>query len=215
MTSISLFEYYVNIYSHEVMMLEKKSTRVRKEEIIQAALDVVGKKGIRALTIAAIAESAGMSEANIYRHFSGKDEIYSALADFIGSEVMGKAATIAGGSQKPLEKLEAIFLSHISMITAHPGIPRFVFSDDVHLGHKNIADKLALRIGNYIETITGVIAAGIAEGELKPGLSPRETALTLLGMIQFTALRWTISNASFAIQPEAEMLWQNFTNMVR
>jgi AcrR family transcriptional regulator len=196
-------------------MLEKKSTRVRKEEIVQAALDVVGRKGVRALTISAIANSAGMSEANIYRHFSGKDEIYSALAEFIGNAVMGKAATIAGGSRKPLEKLETIFFSHITLITEHPGIPRFVFSDDIHLGHRSVADSLALRIGNYIETITGVIAAGITEGELKPGLSPRETALTLLGMIQFTALRWTISNASFEIRPEAEKLWQNFVSLVR
>lgn len=196
-------------------MLEKKSTRVRKEEIIQAALEVVGKNGVRALTIAAIAASAGMSEANIYRHFSGKDDIYSAVAEFIGSSVMSNASAIAGGSRKPLEKLETIYFSHVALIIEHPGIPRFVFSDDIHLGQRNLADTLALRIGNYIETITGVIAAGIAEGDLKPGLSPRETALTLLGMIQFTTLRWTISNASFEIRPEAEKLWQNFLTLVR
>lgn len=195
--------------------MEKKSTRVRKEEIIQAALEVVGSKGVRALTISAIAASAGMSEANIYRHFSGKDDIYAALADYIGTAVMGRAAAIAGGSRKPLEKLETIYFSHISLIAEHPGIPRFVFSDDIHLGQKSVTDTLALRIGNYIETITGVIAAGVAEGELKPGLSPRETALTLLGMIQFTALRWTIGNGSFEMRPEAEKLWRNFLNLVR
>lgn len=196
-------------------MLEKKSTRVRKEEIIQAALEVVGRNGVRTLTIAAIAASAGMSEANIYRHFSGKDDIYSAVAEFIGSSVMSNASAIAGGSRKPLEKLETIYFSHVALIIEHPGIPRFVFSDDIHLGQRNLADTLALRIGTYIETITGVIAAGIAEGDLKPGLSPRETALTLLGMIQFTALRWTISNASFEIRPEAEKLWQNFLILIR
>jgi AcrR family transcriptional regulator len=196
-------------------MVQKKSTRIRKEEIVQAAIDVVGKKGVRAVTISAIAASAGMSEANIYRHFRGKDEIFAALADFIGSEVMGKAAAIAGASRKPLEKLESIYFSHISLITEHPGIPRFVFSDDVHLGHRNIADKLALRIGSYVETITGVIAAGIAEGELKPELSPRETALTLLGMIQFSALRWTLGTASFDMRPEAEKLWNNFLRLIR
>lgn len=193
----------------------KKSTRVRKEEIVQAALDVVGRKGVRALTIAAIAASAGMSEANIYRHFSGKEEIFTALAEFIGISVMGRAAAIAAGSRKPLEKLHTIFFSHVSLIAEHPGIPRFVFSDDIHLGHRNVADSLALRIGNYVETIMGVIAAAIAEGELKPGLSPRETALTLLGMIQFTALRWTVSNAAFEIQPEAEKLWLNFLALAR
>jgi AcrR family transcriptional regulator len=196
-------------------MLEKKSTRVRKEEIVQAALDVVGGKGVRALTISAIAASAGMSEANIYRHFGGKDEIFLALAEFIGSSVMGKAATIAAGSGKPLEKLESIFFSHIALLTEHPGIPRFVFSEDVHLGHSNVTDILARRIGNYIETLTAVIAAATAEGAVNPGLSPRETALTLLGMIQFTALRWTISNRAFAIRPEAEQLWENFLVLVR
>lgn len=195
-------------------MLEKKSTRVRKEEIVQAALDVVGRKGVRALTISAIAESAGMSEANIYRHFSGKDEVYAAVAEYIGSAVVTNAAAIAGGSRKPLDKLETIFFSHIALITEHPGIPRFVFSDDIHLGQRDLADALSVRIGNYIELITGLIAAGIAEGDLKTGLFPRETALTLLGMIQFTALRWTMSNTSFEIQPEAEKLWLNFVHLV-
>ncbi len=196
-------------------MVEKKSTRVRKEEIVQAALEVVGRKGVRALTISAIADSAGMSEANIYRHFSGKDEIFTAVAEFIGSAVMANAAVIAGGSRKPLEKLETIFFSHLALIKEHPGIPRFVFSDDIHLGQRNLAKILSVRIGNYIETITGVIAAGIAEGELKADLLPRETALTMLGMIQFTALRWTMSNSSFEIQPEAERLWLNFMQLVR
>ena len=107
-------------------MNPKKSTRIRKEEIVLAAFDIVGKKGVRGLTIAAIAEAAGMSEANIYRHFGGKDEIFSALAEYIGSAVMGKAAVIAAGSRKPLEKLETIYFLHISVISEHPGIPRFV-----------------------------------------------------------------------------------------
>ena len=195
--------------------MEKKSTRIRKEEIVQAALQVVGSKGVRALTISAIASSAGMSEANIYRHFAGKEEILTALAEFIGSSVMGKAAAIAAGSRKPLEKLETIFFSHISLIIEHPGIPRFVFSDDIHLGHRQVTEILAGRIGNYVETISGVIAAAIAEGELKPGPSPRETALTLLGMIQFTALRWTISNGAFEIGPESKRLWLNFLQLTR
>ena len=195
-------------------MLEKKSTRIRKEEIVQAALEVVGSRGVRALTIAAIADSAGMSEANIYRHFSGKDEVFSALADFIGSSVMGNAATIAAGSRKPLEKLETIFFSHIKIISEHPGIPRFIFSEEVHLGHPDLSKTLTSRIGNYVETVSGIIAAGVYEGEMKQGISPRETALTMLGMIQFTALRQTIGGLSCSIDVESKKLWANFLNLI-
>lgn len=196
-------------------MIPKKSTRIRKEEIIQAALEVIGARGVKALTIAAIADAAGMSEANIYRHFGGKDDICFALADFIGTVVMGKAATIAAGSRKPLEKLKTIFFSHIRMIDEHPGLPRFIFSEDVHLGNPRLAENIALRMGSYVETVSGVIAAGIDEGELCRGLFPRETALTLLGMIQFTALRWTIGGGAFDINAEAEKLWNNFLLLLR
>ena len=191
-------------------MLEKKSTRIRKEEIIQAALEVVGRKGLRSLTISAIAIEAGMSEANIYRHFKGKDEIISAIADFIGSSVMGKAATIAAGSRKPLEKLETIFFSHLTLIAEHPGIPRFVFSEDVLLAYPDIAQTPAVRINGYIETISGIIAAGIQEGEMRQGISPREPALALLGMIQFTALRSTVGGLQGSIADEGKRLWHNF-----
>ena len=195
-------------------MIPKKNTRIRQEEIVLAAFGVVGKLGARSLTVAAIAKAAGMSEANLYRHFGGKDDIFVALAEYIGNTVMGKAATIAAGSGKPLDKLEQIFFSHISIIAEHPGMPRFVFSEDVHLGNRSVSEILATRISSYVETLSGVIAAGIMEGELKRGLKPRESALTLLGMIQFTALRWTIGGAAFDIKDEAQRLWSNFLHLV-
>jgi AcrR family transcriptional regulator len=207
-------EYYVSNYSHEGVMLTKKSTKVRKEEIVQAALEVIGKKGVGALTIAAIAETVGMCEANIYRHFDGKDDINLAIVDFIGVAVMGKASTIAAGSRKPLEKLETIFFSHIKLISEHPGLPRFIFSEDVRLGNQKLAENISFRLGSYVETLAGIIAAGINEGDLRHGLSPRETALTFLGMVQSTALRWAIGSESFDINVEAKKLWSNFVQLV-
>ena len=150
----------------------------------------MGKKGVRALTIAAIAKTAGMCQANIYRHFDGKDDIHFALADFIGVVVMGKAATIAAGSRKPLEKLQTISFSDITLIAEHPGMARLIFSEDLRLGNPKLAETISFRLESYVETLAGIIAAGINEGDLRQGLLPRETALTLLGLIQSTVLRW-------------------------
>lgn len=194
--------------------MEKKSTDIRREEIIRAAIAVLGEKGVRGLTIAAIADSAGMSNANIYRHFGGKEDVLNALVQFIAEEVMCKASFIAAGSGTPLAKLERIFFSHMSLIGENPGIPRLVFSEEIQLGNRRIADFLSTRLGYYIETISALIVAGIAECELAEGLSPRETALTFLGMIQFTALRWVMSGSSAEHGGEAERLWENFLRLV-
>ncbi len=195
-------------------MIAKKSTHIRKEEIVQAAFEVLGKGGTKALTIAAIAKTAGMCDANIYRHFRGKDDIYSDLADFIGVEVMGKAATVAAGSRRPLEKLETIFFSHIALIEENPGMPRLIFSEDIRLGNRKLGEKISLLLRGYVDTLAGVIAAGVDEGDFRQGLAPRETALTFLGLIQSTALRWTIGAEPFDLRAEAGKLWSNFMRLV-
>ena len=195
-------------------MPPKKNTHIRREEIIQAALQVIGEKGVHALTIAEIAGRAGMSDANIYRHFKGKQEILEALGDFIGETIMGKAAGIAAGKGTALEKLSLIFRSHTALIAANPGLPRFIFSEEIHLGNLHLAKTLAGKMAEYIETLSNLIGAGINSGELR-SLSPRETAITMLGMIHFTALRWSITRGPFNLDAEAGRLWNNFLRLIQ
>lgn len=196
-------------------MPPKKSTHIRREEIVQASLQIIGEKGVHALTITEIAGRAGMSDANIYRHFTGKQEILEALGDFISEAVMGKAAGIADGKGSAQEKLSLIFRSHAALIAAHPGLPRFIFSEEIHLGNRELAAAMASRMAGYIGTLSNIIADGIKAGEFQPAISPRETALTLLGMIQFTALRWSITQGAFALEAEAARLWENFVRLIR
>jgi hypothetical protein len=128
---------------------------------------------------------------------------------------MGRAATVAAGSGRPLAKLEMIYFNHVGVIVDYPGIPRLMFSEELHLGDRRLAEVIGMRIGGYIETLTGIVAAGIEEGDFKSGLAPRETALTMLGMIQFAALRWSISAGAFDIKTEATGLWDNFKRIIR
>jgi len=193
----------------------KKNTHIRQEEIVQAALQVIGDKGVHGLTITEIAGRAGMSDANIYRHFKGKQEILEALGEFIGERVMGKAASIAAGKECALAKLAAIFRGHTALIAANPGLPRFMFSEEIHLGNRELAAAMATRMAGYIETLSGLIAAGVSAGELQPDLSPRETAIALLGMIQLTALRWSITQGAFNLEAETARLWENFVRLIR
>jgi AcrR family transcriptional regulator len=155
-----------------------------------------------------------MSDANIYRHFTGKQEILEALGDFISEAVMGKAASIAAGKGSAQGKLSLIFRSHAALIAAHPGLPRFIFSEEIHLGNRELAVAMAGRMAGYIDTLSSLIEAGIKTGEFQQDISPRETALTLLGMIQLTALRWSITQGAFAFEAEAVRLWENFVQLI-
>jgi AcrR family transcriptional regulator len=72
---------------------KKKRTRlspdVRRKQILEAALVEFSSLGFAATSIARIAARVGISKANVYVHFSSKDEIFETLLTSLSS--VGKA----------------------------------------------------------------------------------------------------------------------------
>lgn len=80
-------------------------TRARS---LRAALDVVRDEGIAELTTRALARRSGLTQPAIYRHFSGKDELVSAVLGEIRQEVfnrLDRAAVIEDVRERLLASL--------------------------------------------------------------------------------------------------------------
>jgi len=195
-------------------VLEKKATHVRQAEIVQAALGVIGRLGASGLTIHEVASAAGMSEANIYRHFRNKQDVVKAVVEHIGSQVMSRAAQLAASSGKPMEKLEKVILAHTEMIARNPGIPRLLFSDGGIATGGRIAQLMSSRIESFQTTLTGLLEAAVAEGVMREGIQARETAITIMGMIQFCVLRWIGNQTEGKLVDEVALLWGNFRQLL-
>ena len=65
--------------------LEITSTRMpadeRRHQICQIAMKLFSERGFSGTTTKEIANSAGISEATVFKHFSNKDELYAAILD--------------------------------------------------------------------------------------------------------------------------------------
>lgn len=53
----------------------------RREQILQTAFDLFSRRGFSGTTTKDIARAAGVSEAMVFKHFSSKDELYSAIIE--------------------------------------------------------------------------------------------------------------------------------------
>ena len=203
---------YTNMKS---FLMPKKDTKTRQAEIVGMAIDIIGEMGVSGLTTARLAERLGMSEPNLYRHFHDKEAILSAVIDEIGMRLMDNAALLANEEIPPEEKLRLIMASHINEVEQRCGLPRLVFSEDMHVRYPALRDKLMKRIGVYLMTMEKVIAEGMADGTFRPDIKPKETARTYLGMVQFAAMRWSLSGFSFSLKEEGRRLWVNFYKMIK
>ncbi len=59
----------------------------RRDQILQAALELFSKHGFAGTTTKQIARAAGVSEALVFRHFATKDELYNAILEGKASQM--------------------------------------------------------------------------------------------------------------------------------
>ncbi|MEW6116280.1 MAG: TetR/AcrR family transcriptional regulator [Nitrospirota bacterium] len=188
---------------------------VRRTQIAEAALRIIARQGVRALTTSAIAQEVGISEANLYRHFRNKDEILSEMVDMIGEGLRKNFESVFKTDATPISKLKKVFRLHLDYIEKNEGIPRLGFSEDMHWGNRELGERLLTNIERYADELEKLIQEGQKTGALKRELEPRTAALMLIGMVQVVTFRWSLSGFSFPLVAEGMKMWENFESCVR
>lgn len=91
----------------------------RKVQIIESTLLLVGKYGVRGTTTSRIAGETGISEAALYRHFTGRDEIILAALDALFERIYDVIDSTAD-QPDAVERLRQIGLTHIARVSSAP-----------------------------------------------------------------------------------------------
>lgn len=74
---------------------DRLSARERREKILAASMDLFAEHGLHGVTTRMIADAAAVSEALLYRHFRGKEELFSELQRWCLKGTMSTAEKIA------------------------------------------------------------------------------------------------------------------------
>jgi TetR/AcrR family transcriptional regulator, fatty acid metabolism regulator protein len=192
------------------MPTPKISNKVRREQVTGATLKIISERGLGGLTTAALANEVGMSEANLYRHFANKEEILSETVERIGEGLRQNLEKVFQMTDPPLARLKKIFMLHLDFIEKNNGIPRLVFSEELHGGNVELKTKMLNIINSYSSRLEAIIKEGQKAGSVRQDIDPSASALTIIGMVQVTILRWLLSGFSFSPSSEGKKLWKNF-----
>lgn len=88
---------------------ERKSGKVRRQEILEAIARLLGQEQMRYLSTREIAAEAGISEACLYRHFKSKAEMIIGLVEFCSQAFCQVARSIDTGSALKIDTPEISF----------------------------------------------------------------------------------------------------------
>lgn len=147
----------------------KKNTRIQSENtqrVLEAALDVFSAHGLRGSTVDQIAQSAGMSKANILYYFRRKQDMYVAvLQQTIEDWLTPLEALDPNGD--PQEELWRYAKAKLQMSRHAPAASK-LFANEIISGAPMISDYLENELRELVDHKCAIIQQWIDDGLLAP-----------------------------------------------
>ncbi|THA35750.1 TetR/AcrR family transcriptional regulator [Streptomyces sp. A1277] len=182
-------------------MESSSSTRrqATRQKLYEAAVTLIAEKGFSATTVDEIADRAGVAKGTVYYNFKSKTELFEELLRHGVGLLTASLRTAAeetgarGGSR--VEALDAMIRAGLVFIDRYPAFTQLYVAE---LWRTNRAWQSTLLVvrRDAVAVVEGVIAEGVASGELSEEIDVPLTAAALVGMVLVAALDWQ------AFQPE-------------
>jgi TetR/AcrR family fatty acid metabolism transcriptional regulator len=98
----------------------RKRNPKRELRILEAALDLFGRKGFEATTVSAICEAAGVSEATLYEYFESKEQVLFSIAELYTRREWERLEGLRDYIRDPREKLRLVIQVYLEFYERNP-----------------------------------------------------------------------------------------------
>lgn len=150
------------------------------ERILAAAATLFSEQGYDAVSISTIAERAGVSKANVFHHFTSKDELYFAVVREACRDTERIQAFVNHSGTFP-ERLADFAAAQLTNMLEQAPVARLILrellKDGEHRG-RELAEKV---FGANFARLVEILRRGQRDGELRSDLDPAMVATLLIG----------------------------------
>ena len=142
-----------------------------KQEILEHALTLFMNRGYEGASMSDLAAATGIKKASLYAHYSGKEEIFSAVFTGVVEEYREnmKILTLHRSEESALTRLERMFRAFLRYCHNNP---RMYFWDRYfYFPPEFIKERMERETketqGEFQQAIQAAISEGIARGEIR------------------------------------------------
>ena len=172
--------------------------RAREQEIIAATRALFDERGVRDAQIEDIARAVGINRAIIYRHFSGKEELFALTLVGYLDDLEAKLAVAVASKRKPETQLRAVIETFVDFGLEFPAFVDCALTLMRRPGPELLEEvseiamfRLGRGIGSCMDHIVTPLTRGVESGEMSVA-DPYHLANTLyasgLGGLQLARL---------------------------
>ncbi|MFJ5297131.1 TetR/AcrR family transcriptional regulator [Pseudomonas sp. NPDC088368] len=148
--------------------------------ILAAAKQVFARLGLGGSRIETIAEEAGVNKRMIYQYFESKDQLFLRVLEGAWTDIRTAESKLNLDALPPVEAIRTLLTFTWDYYLKNPEFIALVNSENLHQArHIKESDLFKeLHVG-FIDMLQKILDRGVASGDFRPGVDPRQLHLTL------------------------------------
>jgi AcrR family transcriptional regulator len=165
--------------------------RARKAQIIAATREIFDSKGVRDVQIEEIAGAVGINRAIVYRHFTGKEELFALTLVGYLDELHDLMREAADTDAEPRSKLAAVVGAFVDYGIAHPAFVDCAQALMIRPGDElldEISEGALFRLGRGITSCLTILSDLLADGVDQGAFEVSEDPVLLANMLYASGL---------------------------
>lgn len=176
----------------------KLSADARRAATVETVIGLAAATNPADITTAQIAAQMDVTQGALFRHFADKQAIWAAVMDWTATTLLARFDAVTGVT--PIERLRAMFATHIDFVVTHPGVPRILFGELQRDG--DALGKMSVRalMAAYRERVTNLLTAAKAQSLIAETVDIPAAATMFLGMVQGLAMQ-AMAASDFTTMP--------------
>lgn len=152
-------------------MLKEKLAEVRVQELQEAALRVISRKGLAGATMQEIAAEAGVAKGTLYLYFKDRDALLERTAEFAFSKLAARLEATLPRMTSFEDKLRAIIRAELDFFDEHREFFRIYTTlkyplNDVHHGTRR-RRLCHPRYAAHLARLEALLREGMERGEVR------------------------------------------------
>jgi AcrR family transcriptional regulator len=149
-----------------VVQASRKRSIERAEQIVQAAIRLIERKGPE-FTTQELVKEARVAIQTFYKYFASKDQVLLAVIETLISENTARFSKQAEAIANPVERLRFLVTAALNALGSRDGAPRFITSEHWRL-HQLYPEQLAQATRGFTDAILPPIREAAEAGLLSP-----------------------------------------------
>ena len=178
----------------------------RKQQIVETVLELVAAHGTEAVSVQLVADTIGVTQPAVFRHFRTKEAIWLAVMDWLEERLVAIYSAADDSDEAGLVALSRMFLQHVKLIERYPALAKLVFSDHLRLQFPSLQARFGKIHKAYAARLAVVIDRAKSDSAVEDVVAAKVAATMFLSLIQGLGFQFAIARLPAKLSTEAEGL---------